>query len=108
MLTLVMKRQLTNQQIKDIEDCFIYFKRDEVSFDDGIKFHVTKNIQEIPVDNSESVKVTYVNIAEFYNGINIGNYVYDHAYYSNILIPLIKNSFNMSDPEHSCGCGHDH
>ena len=62
MLTLIMKRNLTNQDKKDIEECFIKFNREEIKFDDGIKFVVNKSIHAIPnPPQKEPLKVTYIN-----------------------------------------------
>lgn len=108
MLTLIMKREdLSTQKVQDIKDCFILFKREEVEFTDGVKYTVNKTIQDIPVGDKETTKATYVNISEYFQGHNVGNYVYDYVYYSNVLIPLLKNRFNLEHDEH-CSCGHCH
>ena len=108
MLTLVMKRDLTEQDRKDIEECFIKFNREEIKFDDGIKFKVVKTLNEIPNPPAkEPLKVTYVNISEYYNGTNVGNYVFDYMYYMNIIVPLIKSGIGIKHPE-GCSCGHCH
>ena len=106
MLTLVMKRDLTEQDRKDIEDCFIKFTREEIKFDDGVKFRVIKSLNEIPnPPHEECLKVTYVNVSEYYNGTNVGNYVFDYMYYMNIIVPLIKSGIGIKHPV-GCTCGH--
>ena len=104
MLTLIMKRNLTNQDKKDIEECFIKFNREEIKFDDGIKFVVNKSIHAIPnPPQKEPLKVTYINISEYYNGANVSNCVYDYMYYMNIIVPLIRNGLGLTHP-HECSC----
>ena len=65
-----------------------------------------KPLNEIPnPPHKECLKVTYVNVSEYYNGTNVGNYVFDYMYYMNIIVPLIKSGLGIKHPE-GCTCGH--
>lgn len=102
MLSLLIKRDLSEQNKKDIKDCFINMERNEVILNDGFKYVVNKAVNKIPVGNSDTQDVVYINISVYYNNSNVSNSVYDNIYYHNVLIPLIKEAFNFEVPHECC------
>ena len=122
MLSVLLKRNYTEEMKKDLAALFIDFEKEAITMIDGFTYKCNK----VTVGETPESQMTIVNIEVYFNNTNVCNTTFDLNYYSAMIVPILENSLGIMSKHkaahlagkctcgenapiaHKCSCGHSH